>query len=251
MKNIKSKNILKKKYDYNGFVIIRNLLLKDEVEIIKKDLFNYAIKQSKKLTGRHINFTKDGLINSIHAMNDWKWTKKIQNDIRLKDIAQLLLGEKPSNYGAELFAKPAKTGRYVPIHQDNYYWAIKDANALTFWIALDKSSKKNGGLFYYEKSNQLGLLEHVPSYAPGSSQTLKFPKSMKYFKKVLPNLMPGDCLIHNVLTVHGSDKNTSENSRLGWTIRYKSIKSKKDKFHEQKYLRELKILTKNKNNKII
>ena len=60
MKNIKSKNILKKKYDYNGFVIIRNLLLKDEVEIIKKDLleeinfycqmnFGLVIMMQKKL----------------------------------------------------------------------------------------------------------------------------------------------------------------------------------------------------------
>ena len=249
MNNNRTKKILQKKYDNNGFVVIRNLLLKNEVKIIKKDLFQYAEKQSKKLKGRDINFTNDGLVNSIHMMDNWKWTKKIQNDVRLKSIAKLLLREKPANYGAELFAKPPKTGRYVPIHQDNYYWAIEDANALTFWISLDKSSKDNGGLFYFQKSNQLGLLEHVASYAPGSSQTLKYPKSMKYFKKVLPNLMPGDCLIHNVLTVHGSDKNTSNNSRLGWTIRYKSIKSKRDLLHEKRYLKELKMQTKSRNNK--
>ena len=63
--------------------------------------------------------------------------------------------------------------------------------------------------------------------------------------------MPGDCLIHNVLTVHGSDKNTSNNSRLGWTIRYKSIKSKRDILHEKRYLKELKMQTKSRNSKII
>ena len=37
---------------------------------------------------------------------------------------------------------PPRTGLKVPPHQDNYYWAIDDANALTFWISLDSSNKK-------------------------------------------------------------------------------------------------------------
>ena len=34
-----------------------------------------------------------------------------------------------------------------PFHQDNYYWNIKEAKAANVWIALSKSSKKNGGLW--------------------------------------------------------------------------------------------------------
>ena len=243
-----NKTYIKNNYIRDGFVIVRSLIPKSEIELIKNDLLMHIQKQSKILKGRDINFTSDGIVNSIHDMDKWKWTKKIQNDSRLKNIARLLLNEKPINYGAELFTKPAKTGRYVPPHQDNYYWAIDDANAMTFWIALDKTSKKNGGIYYYKKTNQLGLLEHQPSYAPGSSQTLKYPKAMKHYQKIIPNLQPGDCIIHNVLVVHGSEKNTSNNSRIGWTIRYKSIKSKKDKDQEKKYLKELKMQLKKRSN---
>jgi len=245
---MKNKKILKSRYSNDGFAIIRKLISPNEIKSIKIDLSKHIEKQKKILKGRDINFTKDGSVNSIHMMDNWKWTKKIQNDPKLKNLAEFFLDEKPVNYGAELFAKPAKTGRYVPAHQDNYYWAIDDANALTFWIALDKTSKKNGGIYYYKKTNQLGLLEHAPSFAPGSSQTLKYPNSMKHFKKVIPSLMPGDCIVHNVLVVHGSEKNTSNEPRMGWTVRYKSIKSKKDKFQEKKYLEELEMQIKGRQN---
>ena len=232
---------LKSQFDNDGFVLIPSLLSKNEVKIIKDDLEKYKNKQSKILKGRDINFTADGNINSIHYMDNWKWTKKIQNTSKIKNLAKIFLNERPVNYGAELFAKPAKTGLKVPPHQDNYYWAIDDANALTFWISLDYSNKKNGGIYYYSGSNKLGLLEHEPSYSPGSSQTIKYPEGMKFFKKIFPSLKPGDCVAHNVLVVHGSEKNNSNMPRSGWTIRYKSIKSKKDVFQEKKYLRELKM----------
>lgn len=139
---MKNKKILKSRYNNDGFAIIRKLISPNEIKSIKIDLSKHIEKQKKILKGRDINFTKDGSVNSIHMMDNWKWTKKIQNDPKLKNLAEFFLDEKPVNYGAELFAKPAKTGRYVPAHQDNYYWAIDDANALTFWIALDKTSKK-------------------------------------------------------------------------------------------------------------
>ncbi len=232
---------LKKQFDKNGFVLIPSLLSRDEVTTIKDDLEKYKVKQSNILKGRDINFTSNGDINSIHYMDNWKWTKKLQNTARIKKLAKIFLNEKPVNYGAELFAKPAKTGLKVPPHQDNYYWAIDDANALTFWISLDYSNKKNGGIYYFSGSNKLGLLEHEPSYAPGSSQTIKYPEGMKVFKKVYPSLKPGDCVVHNVLVVHGSEKNKSNMPRSGWTIRYKSNKSKKDIYQEERYLRELKM----------
>ena len=76
---------LKKQFDKNGFVLIPSLLSRDEVTTIKDDLEKYKVKQSNILTGRDINFTSNGDINSIHYMDNWKWTKKIQNTTRMKN----------------------------------------------------------------------------------------------------------------------------------------------------------------------
>ena len=227
-------------YKINGFVKICNLLDKKTVKIIKEDLEIFLLDYKKKLNPRQINFTSNKKVNSIHDLSKWKWILKLQNSKSTRVIVQKLIGETISNFGAELFYKPKKTGIAVPPHQDNYYWCLNDPNALTIWIALEKANKKNGGIYYFKKSHLLGLLEHIPSHVPGSSQKLKFPLGMNNFKKTYPSLEPGDCLVHHSLIAHGSLKNDSSRSRVGVTLRYKTKKSYKDRFLKERYERELK-----------
>ncbi len=235
---------LKQKYEINGYVVIKNFLDSRTIMNAKNNLDQYLAKRINK-SGKRINLTKNKKINSVHKLDDWKWTKKIQKDNEVRKVVQFLIGEKISDFGAELFAKPAKVGLASPIHQDNYYWCLKGSDGLTVWIALDKADKSNGAVYYYRGSHQLGLLEHVPSFAPGSSQTLKYPYSMKLFKKDIPSLNAGDCLIHNCLVVHGSNKNLSNKSRIGWTLRYKSKRNRIDLMRKKHYLKELKLQQKN------
>ena len=86
----------------------------------------------------------------------------------------------------------------MPVHQDNFYWCTRKGSGITIWIALNNSSKKNGGIFYFKGSHKMGLLEHDISYVPGSSQKLKYLDSMSVFKKVYP-LRAGDCEVHSSL----------------------------------------------------
>ena len=127
----------------------------------------------------------------------------------------------------------------VPIHQDNFYWNVNNSKGITVWIALDKCTKKNGALFYYKKSQKLGLIKHTASYAPGTSQVIKDKKFLKKFKKTTPNLNLGDILIHHCLIVHGSQKNRSDRDRAGLTMRYIGKSSKIDKTNKKKYEKDL------------
>ena len=123
----------------------------------------------------------------------------------------------------------------VPIHQDNYYWNLDNSKGLTVWIALDKCTKKNGALFYFKKSQSIGLLKHKASYAPGTSQVLKDKKILKNFKKITPKLNIGDVLIHHCLIIHGSQKNRSNRDRAGLTMRYIGKSSRIDNSAKKKY----------------
>tara|TARA_Y200000002_G_scaffold294028_1_gene248292 strand:+ start:1699 stop:2448 length:750 start_codon:yes stop_codon:yes gene_type:complete len=240
MKNTKSHKHLKNKYIEDGFVIIRNLIDLEIIKEINSDLELYVKKNVKSFKKREINLLDGDIINSIHNLDKWKWTSKVRSNKELRKIIRILLNEKIINFGAELFAKPAKKGLAVPEHQDNYYWCLSSANAVTVWIALEKSNKNNGGIYYYKKTHKLGLLEHVPSLVPGSSQKIKHPDSMTFFKKALPSLNAGDCIIHNCEIVHGSLKNKSNNSRRGWTLRFRGASTKIDRFKKSKYESELK-----------
>jgi len=233
-------NKLKKEYDENGYIVIRNFLDKTIIRKIKENLEEYINTNINSFSKRNINISNKGLVNSVHNMEKWKWTKSIQKNINLIKIVKKFIGSDIKNFGSEVFAKPAKYGLASPMHQDNFYWCIDDSKGLTVWIALDKSSNLNGAVSYYRGSHNLGLLQHEPSFAPGSSQKIKFIKGLKNFKLDMPKLNPGDCLIHNCLVVHGSKKNLSNKSRIGWTLRFIGKKSKKDHFLKKYYEAQLK-----------
>ncbi len=230
---------LKNNFDRDGFVLIRKFYSSSKIKLIKKNLFKHLEKIKHKLKKRQIHFTDSKLINSVHHLK-WEKMNEIRNNKKILNIVKTLLRDKVKHFGAEVFAKPAKYGLKVPIHQDNFYWNVDNSKGLTVWIALDKSIKKNGAIFYYKKTHKLGLLNHKSSYAPGSSQKLKNLNILKKFKKTMPNLNVGDILIHHCLVVHGSMKNLSNNDRTGLTMRYIGKSSKILISSKSNYEKELK-----------
>ena len=230
---------LKNNFDRDGFVLIRKFYSSSKIKLIKKNLFKHLEKIKHKLKKRQIHFTDSKLINSVHHLK-WEKMNEIRNNKKILNIVKTLLRDKVKHFGAEVFAKPAKYGLKVPIHQDNFYWNVDNSKGLTVWIALDKSIKKNGAIFYYKKTHKLGLLNHKSSYAPGSSQKLKNLNILKKFKKTMPNLNVGDILIHHCLVVHGSMKNLSNNDRTGLTMRHIGKSSKILISSKSNYEKELK-----------
>jgi ectoine hydroxylase-related dioxygenase (phytanoyl-CoA dioxygenase family) len=235
---------LKRLYDLKGWVLLKNFIPKNDA-IKNKNLIKAFLL--KKITlnkkSRLYNFVGNNNdlknLNSFHELGKNKYIKKKANSDNIKKVVKKFLNSEVQYRHSELFAKPAKIGLPSPIHQDNFYWAIKGSNALTVWIALDKSNKQNGCIYYYDGSHKKGILSHKPSYAKGSSQTIKNKNQLKKFKISYPSLDVGDALIHHCLTVHGSSKNNSKKSRQGWTIQFKDKKAKYDLKQKKIYEKSL------------
>ena len=236
-KNLKK---IKNNFDNDGYVILNNFFKKKKIQSLRKNLFSYLSKKKLKLKKSEIHFVNDSsLINSVHHLK-WPYINKFKKNKKIVKIVKSLLEENIKSFGAEVFAKPAKVGMAVPIHQDNYYWNVDNSKGVTVWIALNKSTEENGAIFYYKKSQKLGLLRHKASHTPGSSQVLKNMKILNKFKKVMLQLNVGDILIHHSLVLHGSKKNTSNKDRTGLTLRYIGKSSKINKVTKFKYEKELK-----------
>ena len=234
-------------YQNKGWVKIKNFIKKNEVKILSKKISSIIlndIKKNKKKS-RHINFATSNndqnidQLNSFHKLDSSNWIKKFAKRKNFISIVKSILGSKPELRASEFFAKPARVGLPAPIHQDNYYWAVAGSNALTIWVALNDSNRKNGGVFYYEGSHKYGILDHKPSFAKGSSQTIKNKFFLKKFKKVFPSLKKGDAIIHHTLVVHGSENNNSKKSRKGWTMQYKDKLAEYDYDQIKKYEKSL------------
>lgn len=236
---------IKKNFNEKGWIKVEQFFSPKEIKNIKNEINSFLKKNHRKYSGRSINYTKNKKdwkkINSFHRLHDFKFISNLSKENKiLKLVKELTNAKKIRLRAAELFAKPLKTGLKSPIHQDNFYWCIKKPKALTLWIALEKSNKDNGGVFYYNGSHKLGLLKHVASNSKGSSQTITNNKKLQKLKKTFPKLKSGDCLIHDSLVVHGSNKNVSNFSRKGFTFQFIDYFSKIDKKRKEKYMKSLK-----------
>ena len=248
--------LIKRKYDYNGWVLVKNIFSSKQVKKINQEIDIFLKKKIKKYKGRNINFINEeerkksiNNINSFHKLSDSLFIKKQAKNKKILNIAKLLIDSKPKFIASELFAKPAIKGLPSPMHQDNFYWCIKDGNALTVWLAVDQVSSKNGAIQYYSRTHKLGTLKHIPSFAKGSSQTIANLKKLKKFKKFCPKLNPGDALFHHSEIVHGSSANKSGKRRRALTLQFKDFKAKYDDKLKKKYLSSLKKQIKQKKEK--
>ena len=232
----------KAKHDFRsrGFVIIRGVLSQNLVLEIQDDLKALLGRASEEFSGRAINFTIDGQVNSLHDLGGFKWSQFFLEHPRVRKVASQLLDDEVEPFGSELFAKPSGSGIPVPDHQDDHYWCISDGQALTMWFALSRSDEESGAICYYPGSHLLGPIDHVPSGVPGSSQMISNWQSQYQENREVASLDPGDCVIHHARTVHGSGPNHSGNHRLGLTVRFKSARSLVDPTRKAKYLAELK-----------
>ena len=236
---MRSLNQIKNNFYMDGFVHVKKLFKKENIKSIFNQI-NEIKRKSISIKNPNMHFTKDKKLNTIHDINTFIKSGsiiKISKNKKLIKIVEAILGEKVSVRNIEFFLKPKKTGMRSPFHQDNFYWNIQNKRALNVWIACSLANSKNGGVCYYKSSHKNGLIQHVLSGEPGSSQKIS-EKTLKKIKqvKVYPKLHPGDCMIHHCEVIHGSKKNTSNMDRIGLVISYKGLSAKINKKKILKYL---------------
>lgn len=229
----KISNNNQKEFNKNGVVVLRRFLPKSKASELQRKIDIYILKNKKKLKGKDINFI-GSKVNSLHKIRG-KYFEKLYKSKKVVESSRLLLNAIPKFKHCEYFAKPEKVGLPSPMHQDNYYWNLKNPNAITMWIALTPANKKNGSIDYLIGSHKIGKVKHISSYAPGSSQKVKNLKKFKKFKRRSFNLNIGDCLVHHSEIIHGSKANNSNYPRRGFTIQMIDSKAKIDKIALKNY----------------
>lgn len=79
----------------------------------------------------------------------------------LLDIIEGLMGHSNIRlYHDQALFKPALHGDIVPWHQDNGYWHLDPAAAMSMWIALDDADEENGCMWVIPGSHRAGEVGH-------------------------------------------------------------------------------------------
>jgi ectoine hydroxylase-related dioxygenase (phytanoyl-CoA dioxygenase family) len=135
-------------------------------------------------------------------------------------VSRLVHGE-PVLAGVETFNKPARIGSGVPYHQDNAYFCQSPPDMLTVWVAIDAVTLDNGPVRFVKGSHTAGMLPTRPSGVKGNSIGLAEPPAASSSAEFCATLAPGDATIHHCQTIHTSDPNRTDRSRLGLLFVYR------------------------------
>lgn len=147
--------------------------------------------------------------------------EKIARDARILEMVEAVIGPDIILWLTHLFCKLPETAREVPWHQDGQYWPIRPWATCTVWLALDKVDKANGAMKVIPGSHNRQDWRHHGDDNPnltlnqviGEEQIAA--EDIRYIE-----LEPGQCSIHDVGIVHGSEANTSGRRRAGLALRY-------------------------------
>ncbi|MEQ8936850.1 MAG: phytanoyl-CoA dioxygenase family protein [Amphiplicatus sp.] len=155
--------------------------------------------------------------------------REVALDSDLPEICAQLTGSAYINFWEDTtFVKTPGANLRTPFHQDYAYFQIAGRKCCVVWIPLDPADKSNGAMEYVIGSHRWAK-EFAPNVfisqtpIPGSTgerlaDIEAFPEN---FDIRSISASPGDVIIHDVMTVHGSPGNsTSDRPRRGVSFRY-------------------------------
>jgi len=224
-------NLLVQDYQRDGVIRIREFLSPAQITEIRAEIQRYICEDLDAKPADACTREADGKtvrnLWRLEQHNDYFRQLAQRPEITCL-VAKLVQGD-PVLMGVETFNKPARIGSGVPYHQDNAYFCQSPSDVLTIWIAIDRVTVENGAVYFIKGSHKLGMLPTQQSGVQGNSiglaETLETPKSDQF----CATLQPGDATIHHCQTIHHSDPNETENTRLGLLLVYRGSHTETDR----------------------
>jgi len=142
------------------------------------------------------------------------------------DLVEPLLGPDFHFFVSHFICKPSSDGKRVPWHEDSAYWKgiLKPMEAVTVWLAIDPSTEVNGCMKlvpYSHRSGRRGFSDYANVDTSESVFPTEIVESQQRGQEVVScHLQPNEASIHESKVIHGSDPNTSDIRRCGFTMRF-------------------------------
>jgi phytanoyl-CoA hydroxylase len=236
---------LKASFRKDGYLFFPRFLRQEEVEDLNKKLATFIQEVVPTVPPEHA-FYEDkndpASLKQLFHLNAYDpYFQQMLVGSRFEELAGMLLEDEVVAKNLEYFNKPPKIGKPTPPHQDNYYFMLKPAEAVTMWLALEEVDSENGCVRYVRGSHLQGMRPH------GRTQTLGFSQGMTDFgqaedlaNEVAFPAQPGDLLVHHSMTIHRADGNSSSSrTRRALGFIYFAASAKEDTEAKEAYQKEL------------
>ena len=154
-------------------------------------------------------------------------------DDAVLDLVEPIIGPDIALFSSHFICKPAGKGKRVPWHEDSGYWKgmIEPMEVATVWLAIDPSTPDNGCMRVIPGSHRSaaqGFSEYEEVENPEEQVFAIEIKKGTYDESTAVDcvLRPNQASLHNAKTMHGSNANTGDIRRCGFTMRFMPTTSK-------------------------
>ena len=231
-------------FDRDGFTVVKEFLSGQDRHQLLEQVDRYLRDVMPTMDPKMVFFEDktrpDTFIYVQNMERHDAYFKKFLEEGPCRQLAECLFGQPAAPKGASIFNKPPRIGRGTPPHQDASYWMIDPNEALTLWIAIDRSDESNGCVHYVRGSHKAGLRSHEPSNAFGFSRKISDYASSDERAEVAVPIEPGDLIAHHCVTIHRTEDNPSDRSRRAIGLVYYSQRVKVDEVRRKAHTQKLK-----------
>lgn len=229
---------LQKRAQEQGYLFFRNLLPREDVLQLRKDVLeicrkhNFLKKDAPLLDGIGApgfviveSSTNSDYTNFYREVQKLRSFHALAHHPNLINALDLIFGETTLVHPLKILRTifPLAQKYTTPPHQD-FFHVRGTENTWTTWITLGDCPAEMGGLTLVPGSHNWGLLpEHA---AEGAGMIgIKVPKEAEW---VASEFKAGDVLIFHSLTVHqGIDNNSEDKMRISMDCRFQPLSDKK------------------------
>ena len=206
----------------HGYVVVRNAFTTEEMSIAKEAIItNQAMNASVERIRQKTSDGKHPAFETIYVWNDTSgddlFAKLTRNQQIFNRIGHFF-DDKPYVYHNKIALKYAGIPGFL-YHQDYFYWygmGCLYPDMATVSIAIDPSTRQNGCFRVIDGSHKMGRVDHFFHTERGDTgvdeDRLEVIKSR--CEEVFIELEVGDFVIFHCNTLHGSDDNSSDKSRI-------------------------------------
>ena len=208
-------------YQHYGHLTVSGIFPTELVEQMKR---HYMQMRSEGSKPGDFGGTPDDPDDPTHQyprlINMHNWDEESQtwatSDVLLSVIGQLIQ-DQPKLYQTMLYFKPPG-GRGQGLHQDQQYITIDPL--IGVWVALDRSDQLVGQMIVVPRSHQGGLYQVEPADTSVSFTNVQCTIPSEY-QPIGVDMLPGDVLFFDGKTIHGSEKNqTNDRWRRSFICHY-------------------------------
>lgn len=214
-------------FELNGYVIVKSLYTKNEIDLLMQAAENDQVIR-RNTYGRE---DKDGNTTKLalwYTLGDNIYSLFARSRRMYNGVALLLNGE-PAHFHTKLMQKEPFVGGAWEWHQDYGYWyndGFLFPDMISVMVALTGATRENGCLQVLKGSHLMGRIEHGTTGGQKGADMEKVNIALERMELVYVELEPGDTLFFHCNLLHRSDKNTSAGPRWSLISTFNRVKNK-------------------------